>query len=354
MRRKLTIFAALLLGAIGKISGEGGAQDAGIRAAGFMSGGLGDISDDRPGPERVDGIKKMMEKKKSRGGQKDKNLKLPPNFGGRDKGPRRSRKENPRHVKAQHGYPGDLKIPPQDVERRRQEIEDRRPKRKPRVKPSVEEAKAEMERRRRNVRGNKRGPPGMDKRRGGPPLIHTFDVTTVDGSSKKLDQDNFPDTKIFLFVNTATDSEYTSQFEGLEKLHRDYMDEGLQVIAFPSNSFNEEPLDDEQIQAFVDENYQVTFPVMAKCDVNGESSPKLFEYLKNKSIPEVTKVPEWSSLEDSGLRELDIQWNFEKFIVYTAKRMERVIRFPYDMDPAKLGKHIDRAFRVMKKDKKEL
>jgi len=349
------IFATVLLKVLGSIYPGESVQDIGnVAAARNKHSVTEDIYDARSGPERVDGIRKMMEKKMFRRGKKDKNTKLPPSFGGRDKGPKRRRKEKPRHVQTQHGFPGNMKVPPQEINRRRTVRYDEPPRRKSKTKPSVQEAKSEIKI--REMRERKRGEylkrrlSGTDKRRRGAPILHTFDVIAADGNTLKMNNKTFPNAKVFLIVITASDIGFSSQYVGLEKLNKDFKDQGLQIIAFPSNSFNQEPLDDNHIQSFVDEMYGVTFPVMAKCDVNGENAPELFEFLKRKSIPAHPKIPDWSPLEVSGLREIDIQWTFEKFLVYTAKGLERVMRFPYDMDPAELDKHILRAINMRAKN----
>jgi len=187
----------------------------------------------------------------------------------------------------------------------------------------------------------------------GPPKLHTFDVTDAEGNSLKLDTNSFPGIDMFLIVNTASGCEITSsQYRGLEKLYQDYRNKGLQVIAFPSNSFNKEPLDDEQITPFVRRKYGVTFPIFAKCNINGENSSKLFSWLKEASMRD-TNVPNWAPLEKSGLEPIDVQWNFEKFLVIETFGKERVLRFSYDKTPAELRRHIDRAVRHKQKDKRK-
>ena len=78
------------------------------------------------------------------------------------------------------------------------------------------------------------------------------------------------DGKVLLIVNTASKCGFTPQYEGLEALHQQYNEKGLAIIAFPCNQFGQqEPGDDASIQSFCSLNYNVTFPVMKKIEVNG-------------------------------------------------------------------------------------
>jgi glutathione peroxidase len=104
-----------------------------------------------------------------------------------------------------------------------------------------------------------------------------------------------------LIVNTASKCGFTPQYAGLEKLHQEYADQGFEVLAFPCNQFgNQEPGDAEEIKNFCTLNYDVSFPLMAKIDVNGKDADPLWKYLKS---------------EKSGLLGARIKWNFTKFLV---------------------------------------
>lgn len=107
--------------------------------------------------------------------------------------------------------------------------------------------------------------------------------------------------KVLLVVNTASKCGFTPQYEGLEALYRDYKDRGLEVLAFPCNQFaGQEPGDASEIANFCTLTYDVTFPVMAKIDVNGSGADPIFKHLKS---------------EKSGLMGSGIKWNFTKFLV---------------------------------------
>jgi len=108
--------------------------------------------------------------------------------------------------------------------------------------------------------------------------------------------------KAVLVVNVASKCGLTPQYEGLEKLHEQYAGRGFSVVGFPCNQFKgQEPGTAEEIQEFCSTTYGVTFPLLAKTDVNGADRHPLYT--------ELTKTP-----DDSG-EAGDIQWNFEKFLL---------------------------------------
>jgi glutathione peroxidase len=108
--------------------------------------------------------------------------------------------------------------------------------------------------------------------------------------------------KVMLVVNTASQCGFTPQFEGLEKLYESYKERGLVVLGFPSNQFGEqEPGSADEIGAFCQKNYGVTFPMFEKIDVNGDAAHPLYKWLK-QSAPGV-------------LGSERIKWNFTKFLV---------------------------------------
>jgi glutathione peroxidase len=105
-----------------------------------------------------------------------------------------------------------------------------------------------------------------------------------------------------LVVNVASKCGLTPQYSALEKLAKDFGDRGLTVIGVPCNQFmGQEPGTAEEIQTFCSATYGVTFPLLAKTDVNGADRHPLFA--------ELTKTPDASG--EAG----DVQWNFEKFLL---------------------------------------
>ena len=124
-------------------------------------------------------------------------------------------------------------------------------------------------------------------------------LTTLDGTSTKLA--DLADGAA-LVVNVASKCGLTPQYSALEKLAQDYGTRGLTVIGVPCNQFmGQEPGSAEEIQTFCSTTYGVTFPLLAKTDVNGAGRHPLYT--------ELTKAADSSG--EAG----DIQWNFEKFLV---------------------------------------
>ncbi len=129
--------------------------------------------------------------------------------------------------------------------------------------------------------------------------IADFTVEAADGSA--VDMSAYAG-RVLLIVNTASKCGFTPQYEGLEALHRRYEGRGLTVLGFPCNQFGaQEPGDAAEIAHFCALTYDVSFPVMAKIDVNGDDADPLFAWLKGQA-PGVlgTKA---------------IKWNFTKFLV---------------------------------------
>lgn len=132
--------------------------------------------------------------------------------------------------------------------------------------------------------------------------------------------------KVLLVVNTASKCGFTPQYEGLEELWRKYRDRGFEVIAFPCNQFGaQEPGNAEEIANFCSLTYDVTFPVMAKVEVNGENATPLYQWLKAEA-PGV--------LGTQG-----IKWNFTKFLIGRDGKVVR--RYAPTDKPAKLERDIE-------------
>ena len=129
--------------------------------------------------------------------------------------------------------------------------------------------------------------------------IYSFTTRTLSGG--ELDFSQFKG-KVLLIVNTASQCGFTPQYQGLEKLYRDYRDKGLMVVGFPCNQFGkQEPGDAEEIGAFCQQNYGVGFPLSEKVEVNGPGAHPLFAYL-TEALPGV-------------LGTQAIKWNFTKFLI---------------------------------------
>ena len=129
--------------------------------------------------------------------------------------------------------------------------------------------------------------------------VYDFSAVSIDGKPIELADYR---GKVLLIVNTASACGFTPQFKGLEQLWRDYGAQGLVVVGFPSNEFGgQDPGSNEEIASFCEMNYGVSFPMMAKVQVNGAEAHPLWQWLKS---------------EKSGfLGTQAIKWNFSKFLV---------------------------------------
>jgi glutathione peroxidase len=158
-----------------------------------------------------------------------------------------------------------------------------------------------------------------------PAEIHTIDVRTIDGRVTSLGVFR---GQVLLIVNVASRCGYTPQYEALEALYRRYRDRGFAVLGFPCNQFGrQEPGTEAQIASFCSINYDVTFPLFAKVDVNGDHAHPLFRLLKAAQPGFLG----WSS----------IKWNFAKFLV---GRDGRVIgRYASADSPASIASAIEAA-----------
>jgi len=138
--------------------------------------------------------------------------------------------------------------------------------------------------------------------------IYDFNVTTIDGNNTTLEQYQ---GKVMLIVNVASKCGFTSQYKGLQALHEKYAQKGLAVLGFPCNQFsNQEPASEPEIKIFCTTNYDVSFDMFSKIEVNGDNAHPLYQYLKK---------------EASGLLGSEsIKWNFTKFLVdQNGKVLER-------------------------------
>ncbi len=154
-----------------------------------------------------------------------------------------------------------------------------------------------------------------------------FNFRVKDAQLNDVDLKAF-EGKVVLAVNVASKCGFTPQYKGLEEVYRRYKDKGLVIIGFPCNQFGaQEPGTEAQILDFCEMNFGVTFPIMAKVDVNGSNAAPVFEFMKS-SAP--------------GLLGTEmIKWNFTKFLI---GRDGRVIkRFAPNEDPKAIIGDIEKA-----------
>ena len=114
-----------------------------------------------------------------------------------------------------------------------------------------------------------------------PKDIYGFTVKDIKGNDVSLAEYQ---GKVLLIVNVASKCGLTPQYEGLEALYQKYKDQGLEILAFPCNQFLEqEPGTNEEILDFCSVNYNVTFPLFDKIDVNGKEESPLYTFLKKQA-----------------------------------------------------------------------
>ena len=153
--------------------------------------------------------------------------------------------------------------------------------------------------------------------------IYEYSVKDKDDSEIKMGDYR---GKTLLIVNTASKCGFTPQYDGLNELQKKYADQGFSVLAFPCNQFGkQEPGSNSEIQDFCSLNFDVSFPVLAKIDVNGENEEPLFGHLKS---------------EKPGIMvSKGIKWNFTKFLV--DKNGEVLKRFSSKTTPSEIEKEIE-------------
>ena len=129
--------------------------------------------------------------------------------------------------------------------------------------------------------------------------LYNISVKDIDMNSVDL---NAYEGKTLLIVNVASKCGFTPQYKDLQNLYEKYQDQGLEVLGFPCNQFGaQEPGTNEEVKSFCDLNYNVSFKMFDKIDVNGSNASPLFKYLKHES---------------PGIMGTEaVKWNFTKFLV---------------------------------------
>jgi glutathione peroxidase len=157
------------------------------------------------------------------------------------------------------------------------------------------------------------------------PSFYDFEATRLDGASVPLA--NYQG-QVVLIVNTASACGFTPQLEGLQALHQRYGQQGLVVLGFPCNQFgNQDPGSNEEIGAFCQRNFGVSFTMMEKIDVNGTRAHPLYA---------------WLCAQAPGLLgSKAVKWNFTKFLV--SKDGQVLRRYAPQDAPASLSADIEAA-----------
>ena len=153
-------------------------------------------------------------------------------------------------------------------------------------------------------------------------MARIYDFKTTGNKGAEVDLAQY-EGKVLMIVNTASKCGFTPQYDGLEALYQAHKDQGLVILGFPCDQFaGQEPGSNEEIAEFCRLNHGVTFPLMAKTDVNGPNAEPIFEYLKA-----VAPTEEYSGLKAKATAKLlkglsksmekdsDIRWNFTKFLI---------------------------------------
>ena len=155
--------------------------------------------------------------------------------------------------------------------------------------------------------------------------VYDFTVKLTNGNQKALSE---YEGKPLIIVNTASKCGFTPQFKGLQELYNKYQDRGLEILGFPCDQFNNQEFDNiEETTEFCQLNYGVTFPILAKIDVNGENADPLFTFLKEQK---------------KGILSKNIKWNFTKFLVDSKGNV--VERYAPTTDPSKIEEDLIKYF----------
>ena len=153
--------------------------------------------------------------------------------------------------------------------------------------------------------------------------FYTFSAKKINGKEIYFEEYK---GKVVLIVNTASKCGFTPQFEGLEKLYKEYKEQGLEILGFPSNQFSQQdPGNNDEILEYCQMNYGVTFTMFDKIDVNGANTHPLYKYLKSQK---------------KSLLGAEISWNFTKFLI--DKEGNVVKRYLPNTKPQDLKKDIEK------------
>ena len=150
--------------------------------------------------------------------------------------------------------------------------------------------------------------------------IYDYFITDRNGNKKDLKD---YEGKVLIIVNTATGCGFTPQYEGLEKLYKEYHDKGLEILDFPCNQFgNQAPGSDDEIHQFCQFKYNTSFDQFSKIDVNGDNESSLYTCIKNEVKEDIIEgmknklaMKAIDKISTTCKKDGDIKWNFTKFLV---------------------------------------
>lgn len=139
--------------------------------------------------------------------------------------------------------------------------------------------------------------------------IHQFKVKDIEGA--EFDFASLKGKKIMV-VNTASECGLTPQYTQLEEVYKTYKDSNFVIIGFPANNFmGQEPGSNDEIAAFCQKNYGVSFPMMGKISVKGNDMHEVYKFLTQKSL--------------NGFQDSEVKWNFQKYLLDEEGKLVRVI-----------------------------
>ena len=155
-------------------------------------------------------------------------------------------------------------------------------------------------------------------------IKNIFNFSCKDINGEEINFSDYSD-KVLLIVNTASKCGFTPQYKGLQDLYKKYFNQGFEILGFPCNQFgSQEPGTDQEIVEFCNINYDVTFPLFSKIEVNGPSAHPLFSFL--------------TSDKPGLLGTKAIKWNFTKFLIN--RNGEPVKRFSSKTAPEEISSEI--------------
>lgn len=137
-------------------------------------------------------------------------------------------------------------------------------------------------------------------------MVYGQNKSFYDFKTQTLEGDNFDLSSLkgkkVLVVNTASKCGFTPQYEGLEKLYKEFGGDNFVIIGFPANNFlKQEPGTNKEISEFCTKNYGVTFPMMHKISVKGDDMDPIYQWLTQK--------------EQNGVMDSNVKWNFQKYLI---------------------------------------
>ncbi len=152
--------------------------------------------------------------------------------------------------------------------------------------------------------------------------MNIYEITVKNRKGEDVNLENYKG-KVLLIVNTATGCGFTPQYEGLEKLYKEYHDKGLEILDFPCNQFGHQaPGSDDEIHEFCTAKYNTSFDQFQKIDVNGENESPIFTCLKEQEKEDIISgmknkiaMKAVEKISTTAKNPGDIIWNFTKFLI---------------------------------------